>query len=84
MSLVHKPEMTEANLAAHRANGSMSQGTVTPEGKARVAAANLRHGFYAQASNGALASLGEDPAKACRSTALSGQERGTDAKRCQK
>ena len=61
MSLVHKPEMTEDNLAAHRANGSLSQGAVTPEGKARVAAANLRHGFYAQASNGALTALGEDP-----------------------
>jgi len=61
MSLVHKPEMTEENLAAHRANGSMSQGAVTPEGKARVAAANLPHGFYSQAQNGALAALGEDP-----------------------
>ena len=61
MSLVHKPEMTEENLAAHRANGSQSQGAVTPEGKARVAAVNLRHGFYSQAPNGALTALGEDP-----------------------
>ena len=61
MSLVHKPEMTEKNLAAHRANGAHSQGAVTPEGKARVAAANLRHGFYAKAQNGALTALGEDP-----------------------
>src|SRR5271157_4031818 len=61
MSLVKKPEMTEENLAAHRANGAHSHGAVTPEGKARVAAANLRHGFYAQAQNGALAALGEDP-----------------------
>ena len=61
MSLVHKPEMTEQNLAAHRANGAHSQGAVTPQGKARVAAANLRHGFYAQAQNGALTALGEDP-----------------------
>jgi hypothetical protein len=53
--------MTEEKLAAHRANGSMSQGAVTPEGKARVAAANLRHGFYSQAQNGALEALGEDP-----------------------
>jgi len=31
MCLVKKPEMTEANLEAHRANGSMSHGAVTPE-----------------------------------------------------
>ena len=61
MSLVHKPEMTEANLATHRANGSQSRGAVTPEGKARVAAVNLRHGFYSQAQNQALTALGEDP-----------------------
>ena len=61
MSLVHKPEMTEENLAAHRANGQKTQGPVTPEGKARSAASNLRHGFYCQQSNQALAALGEDP-----------------------
>ena len=61
MSLVKKPEMTEENLAAHRANGAQSHGAVTAEGKARVEAANLRHGFYAQAPNGALTALGEDP-----------------------
>ncbi len=61
MSLVKKPEMTEENLAAHRANGAHSHGAVTPEGQARVAAANLRHGFYAKAPNGALTALGEDP-----------------------
>jgi hypothetical protein len=63
MSLVRKPEMTEENLAAHRANGAHSHGAVTPEGQARVAAANLRHGFYAKAPNGALTALGEDPAE---------------------
>ena len=63
MSLVKKPEMTEENLAAHRANGAHSHGAVTPEGQARVAAANLRHGFYAKAPNGALTALGEDPAE---------------------
>jgi hypothetical protein len=61
MSLIHKHEMTEENLAARRANGSMSRGPVTPEGKAISAAANLRHGFYCQAPNGALTALGEDP-----------------------
>ena len=61
MSLVKKPEMTEENLAAHRANGAHSHGAVTPEGQARVAAANLRHGLYARGRNGALTALGEDP-----------------------
>jgi hypothetical protein len=61
MSLVKKPEMTEENLAAHRANGAHSHGALTPEGQARVAAANLRHGFYSKAPNGALTALGEDP-----------------------
>jgi hypothetical protein len=61
MSLIHKQEMTEENLAAHRANGAQSQGAVTPEGKANSAAANLRHGFYCQAQNGALTALREDP-----------------------
>jgi hypothetical protein len=61
MSLIHKHEMTEENLAAHRANGAHSHGAVTPEGKARVAAANLRHGFYAKGQNGVLTALGEDP-----------------------
>jgi len=61
MSLIHKQEMTEENLAAHRANGQKTQGPVTPEGKANSAAANLRHGFYCQAPNRALAALGEDP-----------------------
>jgi hypothetical protein len=61
MSLVKKPEMTEKNRAAHRSNGARSQGAVTPEGKTRVASANLRHGFYSQAQNSALTALGEDP-----------------------
>ena len=61
MSLIHKQEMTEENLAAHRANGQKTLGPVTPEGKANSAAANLRHGFYCKAQNGALVALGEDP-----------------------
>ncbi len=61
MSLIKKPEMTEKNLAAHRANGKKTRGPVTLEGKANSAAANLRHGFYSKAPNGALTALGEDP-----------------------
>jgi len=61
MSLIHKQEMTEANLAAKRANGSLTHGPVTGEGMANSAAANLRHGFYSKAPNGALTALGEDP-----------------------
>ena len=61
MPLINPQEMTEANLAAKRANGSMSRGPMTPEGNAHSAAANLRHGFYCQAQNGALTALGEDP-----------------------
>jgi len=61
MSLIHKQEMTEENLAAKRANGRMTRGPVTPEGKANSAAANLRHGFYCKSPNRALTALGEDP-----------------------
>ena len=34
MSLIHKQEMSEENLAAKRSNGSMARGPVTPAGKA--------------------------------------------------
>ena len=61
MSLTQKRKMTQKNLAAHRSNGPQSRGPVTPEGKANSAAANLRHGFYSKAQNGALPALGEDP-----------------------
>ena len=61
MSLVKKLNMTENKLAANRSNSTHSTGPVTPEGKARVGAAQLRHGFYAQAQKTALSGLGEDP-----------------------
>ena len=63
MSLIHKPEMTEENRAAHQHNGRQSRGAATTEGKERTRAANLRHGFYSQARGEALRALGEDPAE---------------------
>jgi len=61
MSLVHKQEMTEKNLAAKRRNGGKGRGPVTPAGKAHSAAAMLRHGFYSRARDEAMIALGEDP-----------------------
>jgi hypothetical protein len=55
--------MTEKKLAANRTNGRKSRGAVTPEGKARAAKANLRHGFYSKADEEVLLALGEDPAE---------------------
>src|SRR5208282_5858279 len=42
--------------------GRKSQGAATPEGKERSRAAHMRHGFYSQGREEALAALGEDPA----------------------
>jgi len=66
MSLTPKRKMTEKNLAAHRSNGPKSRGAVTPEGRARAAAANLRHGLYSKAQKQVLIALGEDPREYAR------------------
>ncbi len=63
MSLVKKHEMTEKHLAANRRNQKLCKGAVTAEGRERIRAAHLRHGFYAQAEEAALRALGEDPAQ---------------------
>ena len=62
MSLTKKPTMTKKRIAANKANGKLSHGPATPEGRERIRAANIRHGFYSQAEAVALACLGEDPA----------------------
>jgi hypothetical protein len=50
-------------MAARRSNARKSRGPVTPDGKARAAAANLRHGYYSKAAEVVLTALGEDPAE---------------------
>lgn len=61
MSLTKRPKMTEKKIASSRANGRRSRGARTLQGRARAAAANLRHGFYSQDQNEILVALGEDP-----------------------
>jgi len=63
MPLAKKPVSTEAKLAANRRNGGQSQGAVTEEGKARIGAAQFRHGRYSKGEETALCGLGEDRAK---------------------
>ena len=63
MSLMKKREMTEKQLASVRQNQRLSHGPVTAEGRQRIRAAHLLHGFYAQAEEVALRTLGEDPAQ---------------------
>jgi hypothetical protein len=63
MSLRKRPTITDKRVAASQANGRRSHGPATPEGRERIRAANIRHGFYSQAEEVALACLGEDPAE---------------------
>ena len=62
MSLTKKPTMTAKRIAANKANGKLSHGPATPQGRERIRAANIRHGFYSKAEAVALTCLGEDPA----------------------
>jgi len=61
MALVKKRTMTERSLAACQANGRRSRGPTTPEGKARSALSNLRHGFYSRTGSDALRALSKHP-----------------------
>jgi len=61
MPLVKSPVMTEKNLSAHRLNARQSSGPITPEGRERGRAANLRHGYYSERRDQALVALGENP-----------------------
>jgi len=62
MSLIKK-EVTEKQLAANRRNQQLCHAVMTDDGRERIRAAHLRHGFYAQAEEVALRALGEDPAQ---------------------
>ncbi|MGD0223683.1 MAG: hypothetical protein ABSF71_15225 [Terriglobia bacterium] len=55
--------MTEKKIAANLRNLKLCHGPVTEEGRERIRAANLRHGFYAEAEEAAMLALGEDPAQ---------------------
>jgi hypothetical protein len=63
MALIKKHAMTEKHLAANRRNQKLCHVPLTDEGRERIRAAHLRHGFYAQAEEAALRALGEDPAQ---------------------
>ena len=61
MSLIKRQPITEKKLAAIRQAQKLSHGPSTDEGRERIRAAQLRHGFYAQAEEAAMRALGEDP-----------------------
>jgi hypothetical protein len=61
MALIKRGELSEKQLASIRSNQKRSRGAATAEGRERIRAAHLRHGYYAQAEGVALRSLGEEP-----------------------
>ena len=61
MSLVKKPQMTEKRLAALEKMREKARGPSTAEGRERIRAAHLKHGFYSKSDEAALRALGEDP-----------------------
>jgi hypothetical protein len=63
MSLLKKPHMTENKVAANRRNQKLCHGAMSAEGRQRIRAAHLHHGYYVKAEEVALRSLGEDPAQ---------------------
>lgn len=63
MSLRKKQTMTRKKISANQRNGRRSHGPATAEGRERIRAAHLRHGFYSQAEDTAMKALGEDPAQ---------------------
>ena len=62
MSLINPHTLTAEGRTARRRNGGRSRGAVTPEGKERSRAVNLKHGLYSKEKKQALLALGEDPA----------------------
>ena len=62
MPLIKRREITEKQLSANRRNIALSHGPITPEGRERILAAHIRHGFYAADVETAMRALGEDPA----------------------
>lgn len=61
MSLMKQAQSTDKKSASRRRNGRQSRGAKTAEGKERIRAANLKHGYYSKVREEALVSLGEDP-----------------------
>ena len=63
MPLIKRNQITEKQLAANRLNQQLSNGPATDEGRERIRAAHLRHGFYADDVEVSMRALGEDPAQ---------------------